>query len=129
MGAPATAGNFAHVYINGIYWGLHTLHERPDDNFASAYLGGDNDDYDIIKHTQSDVIAGSSANYLELLSLVREDMEVQENYEAVAEKLDIEEFIAYMMMNQYGSNGDWAHHNWYASYNRVDPEGKWRFHS
>ncbi|MCA9211628.1 MAG: lamin tail domain-containing protein, partial [Planctomycetales bacterium] len=128
-GGLAPHGFKTHVYINGVYWGLHTLHERPDDNFAASYLGGDNDDYDVMKHTQSDVIAGSSENYLALLDLVREDMEVQENYEAVAEKLDIEQFVSYMLTNQYGGNADWAHHNWYASFNRVDPEGKWRFHS
>ena len=24
---------------------------------------------------------------------------------------------------------DWAHQNWYASYNRADPQAKWRYHS
>ena len=22
---------YSHLYINGLYWGLYTLHERPDD--------------------------------------------------------------------------------------------------
>ena len=26
-------------------------------------------------------------------------------------------------------NTDWSHQNWYASFNRNSPEGRWRFHS
>lgn len=128
-GGLAPHGHKTHTYINGVYWGIHTLHERPDDEFAASYLGGDNDDYDVIKHSPNDVIAGSNENYNALLDAVREDMEVQDNYEAVKEMLDVEEFISYMLVNQYGANLDWAHHNWYASFNRESPEGKWRFHS
>ncbi|MCA9198416.1 MAG: CotH kinase family protein, partial [Planctomycetales bacterium] len=130
-GGLAPHGNHVHVYINGVYWGLHTLHERPDDSFNASYQGGDNDDFDSIKHntSPSNVLNGTNENYLALLSLVREDMSDQANYQAVADKLDIEQFITYMMVNQYGGNQDWAHQNWYASYNRVDPNGKWQFHS
>ena len=28
--------------------------------------------------------------------------------------LDIDAFIDYMLINQYGGNTDWDHHNWYA---------------
>ncbi|MES2707997.1 MAG: lamin tail domain-containing protein [Verrucomicrobiota bacterium] len=49
MGQPATRGRFAHLYLNGIYWGLHQIQERADDSFGASYLGGDKDDYDVIK--------------------------------------------------------------------------------
>ena len=39
MGGLSPHGAHAHVFINGIYWGIHTLHERPDDNFAASYFG------------------------------------------------------------------------------------------
>jgi len=34
------------VYINGLYWGLYIMTERPDEHFVSDHLGGDKDDYD-----------------------------------------------------------------------------------
>ncbi|MBT5708513.1 MAG: hypothetical protein HOI66_19525, partial [Verrucomicrobia bacterium] len=43
--------------------------------------------------------------------------------------LDLQDFTAYMLANYYVGNTDWAHHNWYASFNWVDPNGRWRFHS
>lgn len=129
MGGISPHGQHAHIMINGIYWGIHTVHERPDDNFAASYLGGDNEDYDVIKHTPGNVVQGSSANYRRLHSLAGRDLSDSSNYDAVAALLDVSAFIDYMIMNDYIGNGDWAHHNWYASYNKVDPNGRWRFHS
>jgi spore coat protein CotH len=68
-------------------------------------------------------------NYAALLNLVRQDMTVPANYAAAAAQLDVDDFITYMIVNYYVGNDDWAHQNWYASYNRVDPAGKWRYHS
>ena len=48
-------------------------------------------------------------------------------FHAIATEID--DFIDYMLMNYYIGNGDWAHHNWYASYRRDDPNGRWRYHS
>ena len=117
------------LYINGVLWGISEIHERPDDNFAAQYLGGDNDDYDAMKHRQSTAVNGTTANYSEMLSLSRKDMEDQENYEAVADVLHVDNFITYMIANYYVGNTDWAHQNWYATYNKVSPDGKWYYHS
>ena len=129
LGGHSPHGRHVHLYLNGIYWGIHTLHERPDDNFAASYLGGDNTDYDSIKHRPDDVLQGSSANYNRLHTLVDRSLNDADGFQSIAEILDLQDFTAYMLANYYVGNTDWAHHNWYASYNRVDPNGKWRFHS
>lgn len=49
MGHPAARGDFIHLYINGIYWGLYNTCERPEASFGATYLGGDKDDFDVIK--------------------------------------------------------------------------------
>ena len=147
IGNAGTHGQHVHVYINGLYWGLYTMHERPDQNFAAGYLGGDDDDYDVVKHGPSApnfLVAGrrinpalaisntnhtAGVNYQALLNLAATDLSVQSNYDAIAAKLDIPSFVNYMLLNFYGGNEDWAHQNWYASFNRVLPSGRWRFHS
>ena len=129
MGGSSPHGHHVHVYLNGIYWGIHTLHERPDDNFAASYLGGDNEDYDSIKHRPDDVLQGSSQNYLQLHSLADQIRSSDNGFESMQALLDLPDFIAYMLVNYYVANTDWAHHNWYSSYNRVSPDGRWRFHS
>lgn len=128
LGGHAPHGRWVHVYLNGIYWGIHNLHERPDEHFASAYFGGNDDDYDIINHN-SNVVNGGFSNYRNLLSAVNEDTQKESQYDVIQQMLDIDQFINYMQVNYFVGNTDWAHHNWYASYDRVSGEGRWRFHS
>ncbi|HEY3392942.1 MAG TPA: lamin tail domain-containing protein, partial [Lacipirellulaceae bacterium] len=135
-GGYSVHGRFVHLYLNGLYWGMYYLHERPDDAFAASYMGGDNDDYDVIKHVATDVVAGpatATANYNAMLNVVRQNLSIPANYAAAQELIDIDHFIDYMLVNYYVGNHDWALNtggkNWYATYNRVDANGKWRFHS
>ncbi|HYO23606.1 MAG TPA: CotH kinase family protein, partial [Lacipirellulaceae bacterium] len=131
-GGYAPRGRAVHLYINGLYWGMYLAHERPDEHFAESYLGGADEDYDVIKHTATTVVSGDAtavANYDAMLTLARQDMSVLANYTAAAQKIDVDGLAAYMAINYYIGNDDWPHHNWYATYNRVDPNGKWRFHS
>jgi hypothetical protein len=65
-----------------------------------------------------------------MLDAVRQgNLSIPANYAAVEQWLDIDDFIDYMIVNYFAGNTDWAHKNWYASFNRVDPNGRWRFHS
>ena len=134
--APRRTSRLVHLYINGLYWGMYDMHERADEHFAESYLGGNDEDYDVIKHNATNVVSAdlnnpNSAinNYAAMLNLVRQNMTVQANYDAAAAKLDVDDFITYMIVNYYVGNDDWAHQNWYATFNRVDPAGKWRYHS
>ena len=136
---------FVHLYLNGLYWGMYELHERPDEHFACEYFGGNDDDYDSIKHLSNDtsgtdhdhdgdgyndnITHGDDDQLLAMLQLSRRNLSVQANYEAVAAMLDVDHFIDYMLPNFYIGNNDWAHKNWYATRNRVHPAGKWRYHS
>ena len=47
-GRTASHGDYAHLYVNGIYWGLYNPTERPTAAFAASYLGGDRDEYDAL---------------------------------------------------------------------------------
>ena len=48
MGQISSHGRFVHLYINGLYWGLYNLVERPNAAFAASYAGGDKEDYDAL---------------------------------------------------------------------------------
>ena len=56
-------------------------------------------------------------------------MSVPASYAAAEALLDVDEFIDYMIVHYYAANNDWSHNNWYATRNRVEPGGKWRFHA
>jgi hypothetical protein len=49
LGRPHTRGNFYHLYINGVYWGVYNTEERAEASFAASYFGGEPDDYDTVR--------------------------------------------------------------------------------
>jgi hypothetical protein len=49
MGHPYTRSRYYHLYLNGQYWGLYQTQERSEASFAASYLGGDKEDFDVMK--------------------------------------------------------------------------------
>lgn len=128
MGGTACHGRPLHVYVNGMYWGMYWLHERPDDAFAASYLGGEKDDYDVLKHDYGNVISGDNSDYIAMFGISATSPNVTAAFNNLSAKLDTADFIDYLLANYYLGNGDWDHKNWYASRNRFDPAGRWRWH-
>ncbi|MFH1719464.1 MAG: lamin tail domain-containing protein, partial [Planctomycetota bacterium] len=136
MGGHSPHASFAHLYISGLYWGMYYVHERPDHSWAAETFGGNKEEYDAVKHNSGGVInnsaggnASSSFNaMLSAASAVQSDPTNPAKYEALCQKLDIDDFITYLLANWYGGNHDWPQKNWYATH-RNHPDGRWRFHS
>ena len=117
LGMPYSRGRHVHVFINGMYWGIYSLSERIDENFCKSHFGGKKDDYDVIKVDEEQgnsavADAGSFAAYAELMALDCKDLA------AVERLLDVDEFIDFMILNQFAGNTDWDYHNWYGVYDR-----------
>ncbi|MFN0128967.1 MAG: lamin tail domain-containing protein [Verrucomicrobiales bacterium] len=49
LGQPNARTRYVHVYINGVYWGVHYVEERAEADYAASYFGGRSDDYDVVK--------------------------------------------------------------------------------
>lgn len=122
LGMPYSRGRHVHVFINGMYWGIYSLSERIDENFCKSHFGGKKDDYDVIKVDEEQgnsavADAGSFAAYAELMALDCKDLA------AVERLLDVDEFIDFMILNQFAGNTDWDYHNWYGVYDRGGSGG------
>ena len=169
MGGLSTHAQPVHYFLDGLYWGLYILHEKPDAKCMADYRGGDKSDWDVFKHSAAASVDGndiygltvasglinpalplgstadasfrnctSLKNYedmLDLLGLGRVApnpvpvMTTQAALEAAATKIDIPDYMDYILLNCVASNSDWPHKNYYASYKRTDPNAKWRWHS
>jgi len=128
VGSLAPHDIFVHLYLNGLYWGLYHVHERPDDSFASSYLGGEPEEYDAFKHNTSTLIAGERRAWDEMFTLARRGLSTRAAYEGIQQYLDVADLADYMLVNFYAGNTDWAHQNWYAARRRV-PGAGYRFFS
>ena len=115
-------GRFVHVYLNGEYYGQFHLMERPNADFMATHLGGEEEDYDIMK--------GRSGIFVSQGEKTAWDHMVANkgNYEVVKDYMDIDSYIDYMLLNFYGGNEhDWyPQHNWVAGRKR-EPGGKFKF--
>lgn len=129
LGGTAPHGRHVHLYLNGLYWGLYWLHERPDEHFAASYYGGDESEYDVLKHNIDTAVNGTTDNYRQMFNLANSGLETESKFDQMQQLLDIPDFINYMITNFYLGNWDWAHQNWYASRKRIDPTSRWHFHS
>jgi hypothetical protein len=139
MGHPSSNSIFVHLYINGIYWGVYDPTERLDAEYAVSYFGGNESDYDVIKDymeaEQSDpAVDGTKEKWDEMIGMANAGLASNDAYQAIQGNnpdgtpsasheamLDMVNFADYMLLNFYGSNTDWDHHNWAAIRNRVKP--------
>ncbi len=126
MGQPSARGRFVHLYLNGLYWGIYNLVERPSGPFAAAHLGGRREDWDALNSASP--VDGDSAAWRQLTSDAQAATGEDKEYFAILDRLDETNFIDYMLTNYYCSNSDWPHHNWYAARRRVVGAG-YRFFS
>jgi hypothetical protein len=145
MSGVGSHGIFVHLYLNGLYWGLYNLVERPDASFTSAYLGGQKEDWFAAKHGGTilnseavaqgqepeiiyrEEISGSNERYLALLRLVEEGgLADPERYALTKAYVDTAHFSDYIILNLYAGNRDWGDNNWYIGM-RTSPPGPLRY--
>lgn len=112
MGQPSSHSNFAHLYINGLYWGLYNISERLGTDFFSEHFGGREQDWEIIAD-----FGGSSPGWSRMFGIARNQLGDPGGWEALEEVLDVDNFIDYMLLHFYGDAEDWPHHNGYAAHN------------
>ncbi len=114
-------GMFVHLYLNGLYWGLYNVVERPDGSFASSYLGGEQEDYDSLN--AGEPTDGDRAAWDAMMAIADAGMEFNEQYYAVQDYVDVPNLIDYMILCFYQGNGDWPRRNWYAIRKREPGAG------
>lgn len=138
MGHPSARGRYVNLYLNGMYWGIYCLTERVNDYYCSSNFGGDKSQYDVIKVDEElgETVVASEGTIDKWNEMVETSAQAATQNEAyfrltgcdnegnpsaeVEQLLDIDNFIDYMLLNQYGGNDDWDKHNWLAFRNRED---------
>ena len=124
LGRPYTRSRYYHLFINGVYWGLFQSQERAENHFASTYLGGSKDDYDIVKTATDqdytiEATDGSLDLWREVWDLAEQGFETDTNYYRLEGKtrqgerdpsarvlVDIDNLIDYMLVIFFTGNYD-----------------------
>lgn len=106
MGQTSPHGRHVNVFLNGQYWGLYELQEFPHEHYNADHHGGDPADWDVVKHGQ-EVEAGDGLAWEGLIALARNGIASTEQYEAIQEYLDLENFADAMIQRIWASDEDW----------------------
>ena len=147
MGRPYTRSRYYHLFLNGMYWGLYQSQERSEARFAASYLGGNRENYDVVKVDgyPNYVIEATDGNldaWRRVYNMTRTGFTSNQNYFALegrdaqgrpmrgAEVLvDIDNLIDYMAIIFYTGNfdapisaflGNSRPNNFYAIKDRTD---------
>ena len=122
---------YVNLFLNGMYWGIYNIAERVDDQFGKDHLGGEKSLIDVVKIEEDggnhhEASEGTLDAWDQMIDLGRHATNAK-SYAQLKTLLDIDNFIDYMLINQYAGNTDWAHHNWYAILRRGDGSQGFRF--
>ena len=114
MNQPNQSQIYAHVYVNGLYWGMYHVFERFEASLLAEHYGGEEGDWDALQDTpafQDIVVNGSDEAFLRTHALAKKDLTVGENYRNLLEYVDVDNQIDYLLLNFYSGNQDWDHKN------------------
>ena len=132
MGYPETLQREVHVYFNGLYWGMHHLFERIEEEWSAERFGGSKEDWEgfrIVNGNKIEIINGTPE---ELQKGIHDSWQLVNNYASegnlsgVMEYLDLNAFIDYLILNFQSGNNDWDQNNVRAM-RRISPPGKYMF--
>ena len=114
------------VFINGKYWGIHNIREKTNEDYVEANHGVDSKKIDLLEG-QNEANGGSNNAYLDLVDYIKNNsLANNSNYDYVKSKIDIEEYINYMITELYVGNIDWPYNN--IKYWREQKDtAKWRW--
>ncbi|MGJ8642226.1 MAG: lamin tail domain-containing protein [Luteolibacter sp.] len=149
MNQPHTRGEYYHLYLNGMYWGLYQTEERCDSRYAASYYGGDKEDFDAVKANADTgdlyAVDGTRDAYEDLWTGMTAGVTGNANYFALQGKnsdgtenssgtklLDVDNVIDYMILTYFTGNRDSpigppnsgnSPRNLTTLYNRENPDG------
>lgn len=114
------------VYLNGEYWGIMNLREKPNEHYFASHYNIDENKLNLLE-MNSQTVHGSNAEYAALISYVTKNSLADEaRYQYIKELVDVECFIDYELLQIYINNTDWPGNN-IKYWNSTDQHTRWRW--
>ena len=140
ISGTAARGRYAHLFLNGVYWGLINVIEHLDNKFAAEHFGGARGEWDVVKD-YNELSDGSRASWDQLLALAgTSNFSSEATYQQAQGRnpdgtrnvaypvlLDVPNLIDYMIVHIAQGADDWPDKNWYGMRRRTDAETGFKF--
>ncbi|NNE30688.1 MAG: T9SS type A sorting domain-containing protein [Saprospiraceae bacterium] len=123
------------VFLNGQYWGVYGMRERPvDHDYTGEYYNQGKYDIQYLSTWGSTEIQyGGVQAFLDWKNLrdyiLENDMSIEENYGMAADSLNMLSLIDYMLLNLNVVASDWLNYNtgWWRGLNPDGDHKKWGY--
>lgn len=119
------------LYLNGAYWGIFNLREHLNNDYLAAnHPEIDPNNLDLLKNPDvawGEIKDGDDLAYRQLHSYLQNNrLHTEPKYNQVANQLDINQTLNYLITQLYIGNGDWPANNM-ALWRERKADAKWRF--
>jgi len=96
----------AHVYINGLYWGIYNIREKVNSHFISDHHDVNRDSIDLLEHYLV-LRQGSRIPYQRMLDFLEtHNLSDTTNYEHIENLIEVDNFMNYQIAQIYFDNQD-----------------------
>ena len=113
------------LFLNGEYWGIYYLKEKPDAHYLEDHFGNEDTDYNVVSNWYGYLVDGDTTGFIEMMRWVKDcDLTQEEQYARIGEMIDISSFIDYYCFELFIGNNDWPANNM-RCYQLHD--GRWRW--
>lgn len=113
------------LFLNGEYWGIYFIHEKPDERYLEDHFGIDLETLNIMGNWSNLVEYGNGSQFINMMQwLETADLTDPNDYTVVDNFFDLSSFIDYIIFELYSANLDWPANNmccW------QQQNGKWRW--
>lgn len=100
------------LYLNGEYWGIYFIHEKPDERYLESHCQADINRVNLIESWFGDCEAGTNDSFMELYDFIADhDLADPDAYHYVTSRIDIHNFIDYQIFEIFTANLDWPANN------------------
>ena len=100
------------LFLNGEYWGIYYLKEKPDAHYLEDHFGNEDTDYNVVSNWYGYQVDGDTTGFVEMMRWVKNcDLTQEEQYARIGEMIDIDNFIDYYCFELFIANNDWPDNN------------------
>lgn len=127
IGIPSLRSEPIHVLINGVYWGIYNARPRFDETYLAQY-GKKSGRFALIE-LDSELDEGKQKDledYLSIKMMIESPkITLDEKLKVLESKIDVQNFIDYIIVETFFSNGDWNPNN--IKTFRLSKKAPWRW--
>lgn len=113
------------LYLNNSYWGIYNLREKLDEQYFLLHYKVDPADLDHLE-SNNGVISGDSSEFIALLDFASSnDLSHTDNFEYIKSKIDLHNFMDFIIIQDYLANSSWGHNREVWRDNRNEKLWRW----